>query len=106
MFSSLKIVSSKHFRLFIATISILIVAFLLIILPLTRYVALISIFSLFSALLSQKVRKTIKKYFMTLKIETEGLLNNGIYLKEVQLSLEQKHIFVRPHAGYARIVSV
>ena len=32
---------------------------------------------------------------MTLKIETEGLLNNGIYLKEVQLSLEQKHIFVR-----------
>ena len=95
MFSSLKIVSSKHFRLFIATISILIVAFLLIILPLTRYVALISIFSLFSALLSQKVRKTIKKYFMTLKIETEGLLNNGIYLKEVQLSLEQKHIFVR-----------
>lgn len=95
MFSSLKIVSSKHFRLFIATISILIVAFLLIILPLTRYVALISIFSLFSALLSQKVRKTIKKYFMTLKIEAEGLLNNGIYLKEVQLSLEQKHIFVR-----------
>ena len=95
MFSSLKIVSSKHFRLFIATISILIVAFLLIILPLTRYVSLISIFSLFSALLSQKVRKTIKKNFMTLKIETEGLLNNGIYLKEVQLSLEQKHIFVR-----------
>ncbi|AYG02077.1 hypothetical protein D7I46_13110 (plasmid) [Lactococcus allomyrinae] len=32
---------------------------------------------------------------MTLKIETEGLLNNGIYLKEVQPSLEQKHIFVR-----------
>ncbi|PQC13429.1 hypothetical protein CUM91_09555 [Enterococcus faecalis] len=32
---------------------------------------------------------------MTLKIETEGLLNNGIYLKEVQSSLEQKHIFVR-----------
>ena len=95
MFSSLKIISSKHFRLLIATISILIVAFILIILPQTRCVALISIFSLFSALLSQKVRKTIKECFMTLKIETEGLLNNGIYLKEVQPSLEQKHIFVR-----------
>lgn len=97
MFSSLKIISSKHFRLLIATISILIVAFLLIILPQTRYVTLIFILSLFSALLSQKVRKTIKECFMTLKIETEGLLNNGIYLKEVHpsLSLEQKHIFVR-----------
>ena len=95
MFSSLKIISSKHFRLLIATISILIVAFLLIILPLTRYVALISILSLFSALLNQKVREKIKECFMTLKIETEGLLNNGIYLKEVQPSLEQKHIFVR-----------
>ncbi|WP_162930952.1 hypothetical protein [Lactococcus allomyrinae] len=79
----------------IATISILIVAFILIILPPTRYVALISVLSLFSALLSQKVRETIKECFMTLKIETEGLLNNGIYLKEVQPSLEQKHIFVR-----------
>jgi len=95
MFSSLKIISSKHFRLLIATISILIVAFILIILPPTRYAALISILSLFSALLSQKARKTIKECFMTLKIETEGLLNNGIYLKEVQPSLEQKHIFVR-----------
>jgi hypothetical protein len=95
MFSSLKIISSKHFRLLIATISILIVAFILIILPPTRCIALISILSLFSALLSQKVRKTIKDCFMTLKIETEGLLNNGIYLREVQPSLEQKHIFVR-----------
>ena len=95
MFSSLKIISSKHFRLLIATISILIVAFILVILPPTRYIALFAIFSLFSALFSQKVRKTIKECFMTLKIETEGLLNNAIYLKEVQLSLEQKHIFVR-----------
>lgn len=95
MFSSLKIISSKHFRLLIATISILIVAFILIILPPTRYAALISVLSLFSALLSQKVRQIIKACFMTLKIETEGLLNNGIYLKEVQPSLEQKHIFVR-----------
>ena len=95
MFSSLKIISSKHFRLLIATISILIVAFILIILPPTRYAALISILSLFSALLSQKVKQTIKECFMTHKIETEGLLNNGIYLKEVQPSLEQKHIFVR-----------
>lgn len=94
MFSSLKIISSKHFRLLIATISILIVAFILIILPPTRYVALISILSLFSALLSQKVRRTIKEYLMAFKIETE-LLNAGIYLKEVQPSLEQKHIFVR-----------
>lgn len=95
MFSSLKIISSKHFRLLIATISILIVAFILIILPPTRYAALISILSLFLALLSQKVKQTIKECFMSLKIETEGLLNNGIYLKEVQASLEQKHIFVR-----------
>ena len=95
MFSSLKIISSKHFRLLIATISILIVAFILVILPPTRNIALFAIFSLFSALLSQKVRKTIKECFMTLKIETEGLLNNAIYLKEVQPSLEQKHIFVR-----------
>ena len=95
MFSSLKIISSKHFRLLIVTILILIVAFILIILPPTRYVSLIVILSLFSALLIQKVRKTIKEYFMTLKIETEGLLNNVIYLKEVQPSLEQKHIFVR-----------
>ena len=95
MFSSLKIISSKHFKLLIATISILIVAFILVILPPTRNIALFAIFSLFSALLSQKVRKTIKECFMTLKIETEGLLNNAIYLKEVQPSLEQKHIFVR-----------
>ncbi|WP_228249022.1 hypothetical protein [Lactococcus lactis] len=95
MFSSLKIISSKHFRLLLATILILIVAFILIILPPTRYIALFAIFSLFSALLSQKVRKTIKECFMTLKIETEGLLNNGIYLREVHHSLEHKHIFVR-----------
>ncbi|MCC4122033.1 hypothetical protein LL264_14535 [Lactococcus lactis] len=79
----------------LATILILIVAFILIILPPTRYIALFAIFSLFSALLSQKVRKTIKECFMTLKIETEGLLNNGIYLREVHHSLEHKHIFVR-----------
>lgn len=95
MFSSLKIISSKHFRLLLATISILIVAFILIIFPPTRYAALISILSLFSTLLSRNVRQIIKDCFMTLKIETEGLLNNGIYLKEVQPSLEQKHIFVR-----------
>jgi len=95
MFSSSKIISSKHFRLSTITISILIVVFFLIILPSTRYLALFFIFSLFLSLLSSKVRKYLKEYFLSLKVETKGLLNNGLYIREIQPSLEQKHIFVR-----------
>ena len=94
MVPTLKTLSARHFRMLLATLTFVFVAFILLVLPPTRLIALFAILILFLALISKKVRKYILEQFYVFKIETE-LLNAGIFLREVQPTLEQKHVFVR-----------
>ena len=94
MVPTLKTLSARHFRMLLATLTFVFVAFILLVLPPTRLIALFAILIPFLALRSKRVRKYILEQFYVFKIETE-LLNAGIFLREVQPTLEQKHVFVR-----------